>query len=64
MRVVQDSDDELDEDLEVDLQPPRTVNASVTPHERGKDASSTPGTGSTGALAVIQRVLSWNLQNN
>jgi hypothetical protein len=58
--VIQDSDEELDDDLEVDLQPPRAVNASATRHERGKDASSTSGTGSTGTFAAIQHVF-WNL---
>jgi hypothetical protein len=50
MRVVQDSDDELDEDLEVEIQPLQTVNASAVQQERGKDASSTSVTGSTGAF--------------
>jgi hypothetical protein len=54
MRVIQDSDDELDEDLESEAQPPRGANTSAIQHERGKEASPAPGTGSTGMFAGNQ----------
>jgi hypothetical protein len=42
-RVIQDSDDELEEDLEADLPPPKQPNASDQP-----PSNDTHGTGSTG----------------
>ena len=48
MRVIQDSDDEFEEDLEVVPIAPKIADASTTQHEQGKDTSS--GTGSTGML--------------
>jgi hypothetical protein len=46
MRVIQDSDDEFDDDLQDEVQSPRTGDAS---RDHGKDASSLEsGTGSTG----------------
>jgi hypothetical protein len=42
-RVIQDSDDELEEDLEADLLPPKQPNASDQP-----PSNDTHGTGSTG----------------
>jgi hypothetical protein len=45
-RIVQDSDDELEEDLEADIAPPKQPDASKQP--ASNDASH--GTGSTGRL--------------
>jgi len=45
MRVIQDSDEEFEDDVETIALPPKTVDASAE-QERAKDASS--GTGSTG----------------
>jgi hypothetical protein len=45
-RVVQDSDDELEEDLEADLPPSKQPNASDQPPSN--DTSGTGSTGSTG----------------
>jgi hypothetical protein len=45
-RIVQDSDDELEEDLEADIVPPKQLDASK--HPASNDASH--GTGSTGRL--------------
>jgi hypothetical protein len=56
MRVVQDSDDEFEEDLED--APPAPQNASAARDESSKDAQalSLSGTGSTGkARCKIQR---------
>jgi hypothetical protein len=51
MRVIQDSDDELEDDLEVVPLPPKAVDASAQ-QERVKDVSS--GTGSTGMCGLQQ----------
>lgn len=45
MRVIQDSDDDLDDDLEADVLPPKDVGASM---QDNTNASPQPGTGSTG----------------
>jgi hypothetical protein len=50
MRVIQDSDDEFEGDLEDATHAPQ--NASAARDERGKDASSVPGTGSTGKAGI------------
>lgn len=50
MRVIQDSDDDLEDDLEHEAQAPRAGVASAIQQEQVKDATSTPGTGSTGTL--------------
>jgi hypothetical protein len=47
MRVIQDSDDESDGNLEDETQKPQATNASAIQHEPTKDAS--PGISSTGA---------------
>ncbi|KAF2833301.1 hypothetical protein CC86DRAFT_451044 [Ophiobolus disseminans] len=59
MRVIQDSDDEFEEDIEVVPLPPKPLDASTAQHERANDASS--GTGSTESLkrafAEVHRAL-------
>lgn len=47
-RVIQDSDDELEDDLETEARSPPAANASAVQHERAKHVSSASGTGSTG----------------
>lgn len=51
MRVIQDSDDEFEEDIEIIPSLPTAVDASTSQHERAKDASS-GGTGSTGTCGT------------
>jgi hypothetical protein len=48
MRVIQDSDDEFEDDLEHEA--PARGDASAVQLEQVKDASSKSGTGSTGML--------------
>lgn len=48
MRVIQDSDDEFEEDLEPEVLPPDTQDAS-TKHSKSHGSASEWGTGSTGS---------------
>jgi membrane-bound lytic murein transglycosylase MltF len=54
MRVIQDSDDEFEDDLEHEGQVPQAGNASAAPQEQVEDASSKAGTGSTGMLQLTK----------
>ncbi|CAG5156678.1 uncharacterized protein ALTATR162_LOCUS4475 [Alternaria atra] len=48
-RIVQDSDEELDDDLESDLPPPKQPDASAQP-----PSNETHGTGSTGRVDIME----------
>jgi hypothetical protein len=50
MRVIQDSDDEFEDDLEHGARVPQAGDASTVQQEQVKDATSISGTGSTGTL--------------
>lgn len=58
MRVIQDSDDDFEDDLESEAQ--ATGDASAVQQEQAEDATSTSGTGSTGMLSA-QPVIRWEL---
>jgi hypothetical protein len=51
MRVIQDSDDEFEDDLQDEAQAPQAGGAPGGPHDHGRDASLQSGTGSTGTFA-------------
>lgn len=50
MRIIQDSDDEFEEDLEAEIAPKEAANAPLAQQEHGGGDASAAGTGSTGMM--------------